>query len=157
MIKLVRIDDRLIHGQVAFAWSKQLDVNCILVANNAVIQDELKKMTLNLAKPPGVKLILLSVNDAIAFLSSEESAKYSILVLVDNAADSLQLAEGVEEIKSINVGGMRMAKGKRMISSAVAVDEADINVFQSLLQIGVEVEVRQVPTEKKKPISELLA
>lgn len=156
MIKLLRIDDRLIHGQVAFAWTKYLGINCMLVANDLVVNDELKKMMLNLAKPPGVKLILLSVADAVSFLNGEESEKYTTFVLVDKAADALSLCQGTKRIPSVNVGGMRMSEGKRMISPAVAVDDADIQAFEQMASIGVEVEVRQVPTEKKKTITELI-
>lgn len=105
MIKLLRIDDRLIHGQVAFAWTKHLGVNCILVANDVVVNDELKKMMLNLAKPPGVNLLLLSVADAVSFLNGEESDKYTTFVLVDKASDALALCKGVKAIGAVNVGG----------------------------------------------------
>jgi fructoselysine and glucoselysine-specific PTS system IIB component len=158
MIKLLRIDDRLIHGQVAFAWTKHLAVNCILVANDAVVNDEIRKMTLNLAKPPGIKLILSSIQETVQFINSEESKKFTIFVLVDSANDALALCQGigVNEIKTVNVGGMRMAKGKKMITNAVAVDDVDIKALEDLVSMGIEVEVRQVPTEKKKNITDLL-
>jgi fructoselysine/glucoselysine PTS system EIIB component len=156
MIKSIRIDDRLIHGQVAFAWTKHLDANCIIVANDSVVHDEFKKMTLNLAKPPGIKLMMLSIEDSITFLNCKESEKYNIFVLIDNASDALQLANGVSSITSITVGGMRMAPGKRMVSQAVAVNDEDVEVFKKLVDSGVEVEVRQIPTEKKKMILSLL-
>lgn len=156
MIKSVRIDDRLIHGQVAFAWTKHLDANCIIVANDFVVNDEFKKMTLNLAKPPGVKLLILSVEDSITFLNSTESEKYNMFVLIDNALDASQLANRVPSIQSITVGGMRMAPGKRMVSQAVALNEEDIEIFKKLVDSGVEVEVRQIPSEKKKMILSLV-
>ncbi|MFP3682035.1 PTS sugar transporter subunit IIB, partial [Pseudomonas sp. SIMBA_041] len=77
-------------------------------------------------------------------------------VLVDKASDALALCQGVKGISAVNVGGMRMSEGKRMISPAVAVNEADILTFDQIVSIGVEVEVRQVPTEKKKTITELI-
>lgn len=156
MIKLLRIDDRLIHGQVAFAWTKSLNVNCILIANDEVVNDELRKMSLNLAKPPGIKLIMLTVDDTIKFLNSQDSEKYAIFLITNNSKDTLKLCENVNTIKEVNVGGMRMAKNKKMISSAVAVDDEDINVFKKLISQGIEVDVRQVPTEKKKSITSLI-
>lgn len=156
MVKLLRIDDRLIHGQVAFSWTKYLGVNCILIANDSAINDEFKKMSLNLAKPPGIKLILLSVEDAVNFLNSEDSNKYVIFAIVDSSLDALRLCEQVSDIKSVNAGGIRMGKNKKMISPAIAVDKSDIETFGKLISMGVEVEVRQVPTEKKKSISDLI-
>ncbi|HAQ8202941.1 TPA: PTS sugar transporter subunit IIB, partial [Enterococcus faecium] len=55
MIKLVRIDHRLLHGQVVFSWSKSLNINRIIIANKEAANDEFKKMSLNLSKPTGIK------------------------------------------------------------------------------------------------------
>lgn len=156
MVKFVRIDDRLIHGQVAYTWSRYLGINCILIANDSVVNDQFRKMSLNIAKPSGITLLIKKVDDAIKFLKSQESLKLIILVLVDNSSDALKLSMGVDEIKSINVGGMRMKPGKRMISKAVSVDDSDISNFTKLYSMGIEVEIRQVPTEKKSFIKDLL-
>ena len=61
MIKLVRIDHRLLHGQVVFSWSKSLNINRIIIANKEAANDEFKKMSLNLSKPTGIKLTIFSV------------------------------------------------------------------------------------------------
>lgn len=58
MINLIRIDERLLHGQVAYAWTRHLGINCILVANDQVVNNELSKISLNLAKPADVDLIV---------------------------------------------------------------------------------------------------
>lgn len=156
MIKFLRVDDRFLHGQVAFSWTRFLGVNCILIANDLVVNDELRKMSINLAKPPGIKLLIMSVNDAVNFIKSSDAEKFSIFVLTDNMADTLQLCEGISEIKLVNIGGMRMKPGKRMVSLAVAVDDADIEIFKKLADLGVEIEVRQVPAEKKKNIFDII-
>lgn len=156
MIKLIRIDDRLVHGQVAYAWTGSLNANVILVANDQVANDEFKKMTLQLATPGGVKLICKSIADSIQFLNSEESIKLQIFVLVDNSLDALQLAKGVKGVGAINVGGMRMGDGKKMKTPAVAVDDKDIDNFTEIEALGIELEIRQVPAEKKKRLASLL-
>ena len=55
MIKLLRVDHRLLHGQVAMTWTQELDTNCILIACDAVVKDDVRKTTLKLARPAGVK------------------------------------------------------------------------------------------------------
>ncbi len=65
MIKLVRIDHRLLHGQVVFSWSKSLNINRIIVANTEAAKDDFKKMSLNLSKPTGVKLHIFSVAELL--------------------------------------------------------------------------------------------
>ena len=156
MIKLTRIDDRLVHGQVAFTWTPSLDVDCLLIANDKVVKDEFQKMTLNLAKPSRVKLLIKSVNDAATFLNDERSAPLKILVLVNNVKDAAVLAAQVPEITSINLGGLRSKDGSKLISKAFAVNEDDLMIIRDLLEKGIELEVRQVPTDNKKYVKELI-
>ena len=61
MIQLLRVDHRLLHGQVVFSWCSYLNPNCILIANDDVVNDEIRKATLKLGKPSGVKLVIKSV------------------------------------------------------------------------------------------------
>lgn len=65
MITLLRVDHRLLHGQVAFSWTQYVGADCILIANDSVPGDELRKTTIKLAKPPSVKLVIKNINDSI--------------------------------------------------------------------------------------------
>src|SRR5476649_411834 len=107
MIKLTRIDDRLLHGQVAFTWTPALGVDCLLVANDKVAKDEFLKMTMGLAKPASAKLLIKTLPDTITFLNEEKYKHLKILLLVSTVSDAFQLASNVPEIKSINFGGIR--------------------------------------------------
>ena len=64
MISLVRIDDRLIHGQVAVVWTKHLGVNRILVANDQIVNNDVQKMSLRMAAPDTAKCAIMAVKDA---------------------------------------------------------------------------------------------
>ena len=66
MIELLRVDHRLLHGQVAFSWTNALGIDCILIANDSVPGDDIRKTTLKLSKPNGVKLVIKTIDDAIA-------------------------------------------------------------------------------------------
>ena len=156
MIKLTRIDDRLVHGQVAFTWTPALGIDCLLIANDRVVKDEFQKMTLNLAKPSRVKLLIKSVDDAATFLNDERSKPLNILVLVNNVKDAAALAELVPEIISINLGGLRSKDGSKLISKAFAVNEEDLSIIRNLMERGIELEVRQVPTDTKRLVKELI-
>lgn len=156
MIKLTRIDDRLVHGQVAFTWTPSLGIDCLLVANDKVAKDEFQKMTLNLGKPSGTKLLIKSVADAATFLNDERSKSYKILVLVNNVKDAATLTELVSEITSINLGGLRTKDGSKLISKAFAVNEEDISIIRELIEKGIELEVRQVPTDIKQLVKDLI-
>ena len=156
MIKLTRIDDRLVHGQVAFTWVPALGVDCLLVVNDKIARDEFQKMALNLAKPAGAKLLIKTVADAIVFLNDEKNGKLKLLVLINSIRDAGALAAGVTEIVSVNFGGIRTKEGSRLISKAVAITDDDIPVIQEMLNRSVELEIRQVPTDNKQFVGSLI-
>ncbi|GGB04034.1 PTS sugar transporter subunit IIB [Puia dinghuensis] len=156
MIKLFRIDDRLVHGQVTFTWTPAVGADCLFVANDRVAKDEFLRMTLGLAKPAGVKLIIRTVSDAITQLTDGKMKDEGLLVLVDSVKDAHALAMGVGEVRSINFGGLRAKAGAKQVSKAIALTANDILLIRELIAKGVELEVRQVPTDKKQPIENLL-
>lgn len=156
MIKLIRIDDRLVHGQVAFTWVPSLGIDCLVVANDVVAKDDFQKMTLGLAKPANVKLLIKSVADTIAFLNDEKNKASKILVLINSVKDAAALANSVSEINSINFGGIRARENAKLISKAVAVTEDDVVLIKKLLERNIELEIRQVPTDEKQKVASLI-
>lgn len=156
MVKLLRIDDRLLHGQVAFSWTNSLGVDAIIVANDEVVNDPIIKMSLKMATPPDVKLAIRSIEDAITLIENPKTKNMSIFVVVKNSTDAVRLAERTEMIKNINIGGVRKEEGKQMLTRAIFINDTDISNFNRLNELGREVEVRQVPTDAKKYIHELL-
>jgi PTS system mannose-specific IIB component/fructoselysine and glucoselysine-specific PTS system IIB component len=156
MIKLTRIDDRLVHGQVAFTWTPALGADCLLIANDKVAKDEFMKMTLGLAKPAGTKLLIKPVKEAAAYLNDEKSRNLKVLVLINSVKDAHTLAGEVPEIKSINFGGIRTKEGARLISKAVAINDSDVELISDMLCKGIELEIRQVPTDSKQMVAGLI-
>ena len=149
MIKLVRVDERLVHGQVAFAWTNSLAADCIFVVNDAVSKDKLRATSLKLAAPAGVKFVAKSVDDAIAALQSGKTDKYKLFIVVDNTADALRLVKGVEAVEHINLGNLKVKEGTTTWTNSVSVTAEDISNIKEMMNAGVEVECRSVPTEKK--------
>ncbi len=156
MIKLTRIDDRLVHGQVAFTWVPALDVDCLLVANDKIAKDEFQKMTITLAKPANTKLFIKNIYDAIHFLNDEKHAKLKILVLINSIKDAAALVAGVNEITTINFGGIRGKEGSKLISKAIAITNDDIPIINDMLNKGIELEIRQVPTDGKQFVGNVM-
>ena len=156
MIKLVRIDDRLVHGQVAFTWVSSLGIDCLVVANDKVAKDDFQKMAISLAKPPTANLHILKLADAILFLNDVKNKNAKILLLINSVNDAFIITNAVAEIKSVNFGGIRTKEGAKMISKAVAVSDDDINVIRQMLEKSLELEIRQVPTDKKQFVQNLI-
>ena len=149
MIKLVRLDERFIHGQVAFAWTNNLGADCIFIVNDEVASDKLRQTSLKLADPAGVKFIVKNVEDAKKALLSGKTKKYKIFLIVDNTRDVLELAKVSSEIKQLNLGNMRMMEGRKSITNSICISDEDIENIKELEKLGVEVECRAIPTDKK--------
>lgn len=160
MITVTRIDHRLLHGQVAFSWIKSTGSNCILIANDAVAADKLRMSALRLAKPEGVKLVIKSVEDSIAAITSGATDKYELFVIVESIEDVYRLAQGVNGetrvIPEIDLGGVKVEEGKRQISKAVFVSDAECDRIRELEAAGVHVYVQMLPDEKAENALDLL-
>ena len=148
MIKLVRVDHRLLHGQVAFTWTSAINADCILIANDAVPKDDLRKTSLKLAKPTGVKLVMKSVEDSIDAINSGVTDKYKLMIITESIKDVKKLADGCPSIKSINLGGTKAQENTKSISKAMNVTEEEIQMLHELIDRGVEVEIRMTSNEK---------
>ncbi|MFT9201454.1 PTS system mannose/fructose/N-acetylgalactosamine-transporter subunit IIB [Lentilactobacillus hilgardii] len=158
MLKLVRIDDRLVHGQVAVGWTSNTSANTIFVANDEAQKDKIKSMALDLAKPTGVKLYIRSVAESGPLVERFAAAKKAqVLVLVRTVKDALALiksSNGV--IKSLNIGGLRFEKGKKKLNDFISVSEQDITDLKEIEGMGVELDFRMLPRDKKITLEELL-
>ena len=150
MITLLRVDHRLLHGQVAFSWTQYVGADCILIANDNVPEDELRKTTIKLAKPHSVKLVIKNINDAIESIKSGVTDKYHLFIVVESVNDAWRIASAVAEIKSINLGGIKAKEGSKNISKAINLLPEEIEQLQQLVGKGVEVEIRQVPNDRKQ-------
>ena len=153
MIKICRIDHRLLHGQVAFVWCRSLNADAILIVSDAVAKDEMRMATMRLAKPAGVKLVIKSVEDSIKVINSGVTDKYKLMVVVENVQDAYDLVKACERIKSVNLGGSKIEENRRKLDTAFYVDDNACRLLGELLDHGIELEIRQVPEEKKKIVT----
>ena len=155
-IALLRIDDRLIHGQVAFGWTSSLGVNTILVVNDEAKNDQMKAMSLNLAKPSNVNLYIRGVEESGEIVQKFSTSKKSnVLVLTKNTEDTYKLLKNTKDaVKEINIGGLRFAEGKRKLTDLVAVDDQDISHLKSIRDMGIDIEFRMLPNDKRKKLED---
>lgn len=154
-IRLFRIDDRLIHGQIISAWISALEVDTIVVADDKVVKDELQKMMLRMATPSNIKLKILGVKDAAPYLSDEKN-NGRVLVLVKGVEQILMLVKEGVSVKSINIGNMSMDPKKKKIYKSIWVGDDDIKHLEELNSMGIELEVRVIPDDKRIPMFSLI-
>ena len=148
-IVLARIDDRLVHGQVATVWSKECGCNRIIVCSDEVANDALRKTLLIQVAPPGIKVHVLAINKAIEAYKNPKYDNFKSLLLFTNPKDVLRMVEGGVGITSVNVGGMCFKEGKKQITSAISIDDKDVKVFRILHHKGIELEIRMVASDSK--------
>lgn len=148
MIKLVRIDHRLIHGQVALTWTNAISADCILVANDEILNDPIQKTTLKLAAPRNVKVVIKSIQDSIDAINSGKTDKYKLFVVTKTISDAKRLANGVEQIKSVNIGSVKETSGSSALTHTIFVTEEERAELKGMVSEGIEVFAQQVPTDK---------
>lgn len=93
MIVNVRVDHRLLHGQVAMAWNQVLGSDCILIANDSVPNDEIRKAGIKLAKPANTKLVIKNMDASVEALVSGVTDKYKLFIVVESIADVYKLCK----------------------------------------------------------------
>lgn len=153
-IELVRIDNRLIHGQVATQWCGSIGANLILVANDEVANNTLRQNLMDMAAPGYASTRYWTIEKTISTIH-KASDRQKIFLVCDNPQDVLKLVEGGVPIKKVNIGNMHMSEGKRQVATTVAVDDSDVAAFRKLQELGVELEIRRVPSESAEDIEKL--
>lgn len=155
-ILLTRIDNRLIHGQVATQWNGTLGSNLILVANDDVAANKMRQGLMDMAAPSGVQTRYFTLQKTIDIIHKAND-KQKIFIICETPQDVLTLVEGGVPIDKVNIGNMHMAEGKRQVATTVAVDDADVAVFKALQDKGVTLEIQRVPSTAIEDTDKLFA
>lgn len=156
-IGLARIDDRLIHGQVATRWTKETNVTRIIVVSDEVAKDHVRKTLLTQVAPPGVTAHVVDVDKMVRVWNNPKYGRDRVMLLFTNPTDVLRVVEQGVDIKSVNIGGMAFRQGKTQVNNAVSVDEKDIAAFRKLNERHIELEVRKVSNDPKLKMMDLIA
>lgn len=160
-IAALRVDDRLIHGQVAMTWTKQLKVNGIVVANDDAANDNTQKMALKMAVPAGIKVLIKPVDEAIRVLNDPRAARMRILVLTRNVRDALTVRKQVGEIEFLNIGNTGRFDGidvseKKLLSPTIMLTEDEIKNLKALVELDPKTCMQQVPNDERKLVKDVI-
>ena len=159
VIKAIRIDERLIHGQVAVTWCSALNVDSIVVANDKASQDEVSVISLKMAAPANVKVAIKNMEDSIEILSNPRIKTKNVLVLVTNPMDALKLIETVPDMPFVNVGNYGMIDEKehnKILATSLAVTLEDIKYFEKIISIKPDSNYQMTPTLKPLMLKDLI-
>ena len=156
-ITLARIDDRLIHGQVTTVWSKVANAQRIIICNDDVYNDDVRRTLLRQAAPPGMKVNVVNIEKAVAVYHNPQYQDETVFYLFTNPQDVLTMVQQGVKIATLNIGGMAWRPGKKQLTKAVSLDAADINTFQQLDKLGVELDLRVVASDPSVNILDKIA
>jgi mannose/fructose/N-acetylgalactosamine-specific phosphotransferase system component IIB len=154
MIVFVRIDDRLVHGQVVEGWVNFLKATSILVADDRVASNALQRSIMEIAVPQGLRISIGNIEDICEKVRTGSDAERAILLFSNPLAflHALKLGLRCEEL---NIGGMHYVPGKRKLIDVLAVDDEDLDALREIAAKGVKVTVQAVPNQKPLPLEKL--
>ena len=146
---LVRIDNRLVHGQVLEAWVPALRVQALLVADDEAAGDTFAQAAMGLALGDGLVLEVLTLAEAAARLGpGGPGPVVGTLLLLREVESAVALARAGVPLPRLNLGNVHFRAGRRPVSSTVYLDDAELSALEALGRAGCEIEVRAVPTEQ---------
>lgn len=152
----VRIDERLIHGQVATMWTNTIKATRIMIVDDDVVKSDIEKTALKTAVPSGVKLSILTTQGAIKNILAEKYVGQKVFLIVKNPRVLKELVDGGVTLPQINVGNMSTKKDSKQIKKSVSVTEEDLENFDYFVKKGIKLTAQMVPSEEAVPFQNLL-
>ena len=162
MIKLFRIDERLIHGQIAIKWSRHTGVDSIVVANDNAASNVMIQKSLKMAAPPGIKTVIKTIDDAVKTLNDPRCEPLKVLVLVNNPEDAVEMVKRVPGIPFVNIGNYgrvapkKQGKERARLDNNLYCDEDEIATFRTLMETGLDCIYQTTPEEPAVPLKKLI-
>ena len=142
---LFRIDDRLVHAQVSVGWVRVLSPDLILLADDEVASQAHQIELLALGLPPKIELAVTRLKNAVDTLNRREQDGEKCILLVRGPAQAVEVLDAGVQVKSINIGGMHFAEGKRKLLPYVYVDRGDVEALEKLASGGTKLVAQDVP------------
>jgi mannose/fructose/N-acetylgalactosamine-specific phosphotransferase system component IIB len=158
MIKTLRIDERLIHGQVVGTWCNALSLNRLVIANDAAATDEIRKMAMKVALPSQVKAAICTVEDAIVLLQDPRMDAFAVMILTANTKDALRVVQSVKGIPYVTLGNIGLAEkeSKKQIGTSVFVSEQDVEDLKKIVELLPNSIYQMTPANPPVKIADLI-
>ena len=150
-IEFVRIDDRLLHGQVVTTWIKKYEIEQVIIVSEEVANDKLRQTILKTAAPEGIKVVFFSPEKFISVYHTVP-IKRRTMMLFTNPKEVWECVDGKVDFNYLNVGNMSKTDVNKKITAGVAVTDADRNYFKNIIDKGIKVEIQMVPNDKSENI-----
>jgi PTS system mannose-specific IIB component/fructoselysine and glucoselysine-specific PTS system IIB component len=153
-IVLVRVDDRLIHGQVVVGWVQALGVQRIVLVDDEVRANEWERELYRLSVPPGLAVDFASVDEAVELVEQWNGERQRTILLVGEVDTIVLLCGRTEHIRKVNVGGVHDGTTRSQRLSYVYLSDEEVQQLRALSEAGVEVTAQDVPTARAVPLGD---
>lgn len=153
---LIRVDDRLVHGQVLLGWTRSLGVDHVIAADDATAKDPMQTTLMKMAAPTGLGLSVLPVAEAAQKLVAGDFDKAKVLLLVRGPQSLLELRAAGLTFDKVNAGNVRSAPGRKKLTKEVFASPEDIAAWKQLAAEGVSLEAQWLPDQSRKNLADLL-
>lgn len=156
-IKLIRADFRLIHGQIVTKWVKSIQANRIVVINDALASDDFMASIYIMAAPPGIKVNIYSVDQAIDEWKRNQMGDGSLLVLFKSIAEVERCFKGGFPIVELQIGGLGAGPGRKVVFGPITLDKKDTEILQDMQKAGTRVYFHQVPEDPSAEFDKVIS
>lgn len=150
-IRLVRVDFRLMHGQVGVVWSKQVDADSIMIVNEKAAKDDFLKQVIKMAAPNGLRVSILDLPTALERIGNEKWIKRKVIVLFKSIPDLKEAFDRGFPIDEVQIGGNGSGTNKIQITNQIFINQEEYEMLKEINQKGVPVNFQVLP--KDSPIS----
>lgn len=149
---MLRIDHRLVHGQVAFSWTHFLGATRIIVIDDKAANDELQKMALNMSKPSGCKLNIFTVEKALSKMEKVEALNDIIFIVFGCTKDASRFICAYPKCKELNLGGIAKKDGSKEYSQVIFLTPEEEEDLKRIKEKGIHIYMQQLPTTKREEL-----
>jgi mannose/fructose/N-acetylgalactosamine-specific phosphotransferase system component IIB len=150
VISLIRIDSRLIHGQVIETWLPHLGIQRIVVADDAAFDDKLLRTAIGIAVPPGIEVVIQRIDD-VDFKRYENDAARTLLLLRDVPGAVRAYAKGL--VGPLNLGNVHAGPLRHPVSRSVYLTSAEREQLLAMSRDGLAVTIQAVPNEPAQALA----
>ena len=147
-LKLVRVDDRLIHGQVVAIWLKALGARRIVIVDDKTARDEFLRDIIVLAAPPGVEVEVHALEPGTERVRALTDDPEPVFVLMRSPITALRLREAGIEFPVLNVGGIGAGPGRKQLYRNISASPEELEAMRRIEAMGTRVELRIVESDR---------
>jgi PTS system mannose-specific IIB component len=155
-IQLVRIDDRLIHGQVVIGWAGHLKTKKIILCEDSVAENDWEKELYLSIVPEHIEAHIMTTIELADYLKNSHSDLHKTIILVNSPKVIEHLIQLGAPINKVNVGGIHFKDGRKKVLNYLYLNDEEINSFKRCIEMGVEFDCQDIPLCKRTPLRKLI-